>query len=66
MNAIIALLPVALEGIKGAVSIFNTLREQARRTGELSAAEDAEYERKLNDMFARDYWQPRTTDNQPK
>lgn len=59
MTALLTLLPIALEGIKGAVAIFNTIREQARRTGELSEAQDAEYQRQLDEMFTRDYWQPR-------
>lgn len=59
MTALLALLPVALEGIKGAVNIFNTIREQARRTGELTPEEDAKWAAQLEEMFGRDYWRPR-------
>ncbi len=59
MTALLTLLPIALDGIKGAVSIFNTIREQAKRTGELSAEEDAKYQAQLDEMFTREYWKPR-------
>jgi len=59
MNAFLLLLPPALEAIKSAVAVFKTIREQARKTGELTDAEDAEYQAKLDAMFAEEHWQPR-------
>ncbi len=59
MTALLALLPVALDGIKGAVSIFNVIREQARKTGELTPEQDAAYDLQLSEMFSRDHWKPR-------
>lgn len=59
MNALLLLLPPALEAIKSAVAVFNTIREQARKTGELTAEEDEAYQAKLDAMFAEDHWKPR-------
>jgi len=59
MNALLLLLPPALEAIKAAVAVFNTIREQARKTGELTPEEDAAYEVKLAETFAQEHWRPR-------
>lgn len=59
MNALLLLLPPALEAIKAAVSVFNTIREQARQKGELTPEQDAAYQQKLEETFAQAHWQPR-------
>jgi hypothetical protein len=59
MTALLVLLPTILEGIKGATTLFNTIREQARKTGELTPEEDAKYQAQLDELFSRDYWKPR-------
>lgn len=59
MNALLLLLPPALEAIKAAVAVFNTIREQARKNGELTDEEDARYQVKLEEMFAQPHWKPR-------
>ncbi len=59
MSALLTLLPTLIEGVKGAVTVINTIREQARKDGELTPEEDAKYESQLDEMFTREYWKPR-------
>jgi hypothetical protein len=59
MPALIALIPTLLSGIREAVSVVNAIRAAARQTGELTAEQDAEYQKQLDEMFSRDYWKPR-------
>ena len=60
MPALIALIPTLLSGIREAVSVVNAIRAAACQSGELTAEQDAEYQKQLDEMFARDYWKPRT------
>ncbi len=59
MSALLTLLPTLIEGVKGAVTVINTIREQARKDGELTPEEDAKYQAQLDEMFTREYWKPR-------
>ncbi len=59
MPALLTLLPTLIEGVKGAVTVINTIREQARKDGELTPEEDAKYQAQLDEMFTREYWKPR-------
>lgn len=59
MAALISLLPTLLSGIREAVNVINAIREQARKTGELSPEQDAAYEAELRQMFQDPHWKPR-------
>jgi hypothetical protein len=59
MPALIALIPTLLSGIREAVSVINAIRAAAKQSGELTPEQDAEFQKQLDEMFARDYWKPR-------
>lgn len=59
MPALIALLPTLLSGIREAVTVINSIRAAARQTGELTPEQDAEFQAKLDAMFASPEWEPR-------
>jgi hypothetical protein len=60
MPALISLIPTILSGIREAVSVINAIRAAAKQSGELTPEQDAEFQKQLDEMFARDYWKPRT------
>jgi len=59
MPALISLIPTILSGIREAVSVINAIRAAAKQSGELTPEQDAEFQKQLDEMFARDYWKPR-------
>lgn len=55
---IIVLIGGAIGLVEKLIDYINKLREQARRTGELTPEEDAGFDTRIKDVTARAHWKP--------
>jgi hypothetical protein len=52
------LLQVAFSGLLNGYELFQRLRDEARRNKILTPEEDFEFDRKLQEMLAKEHWKP--------
>lgn len=48
----------AISGVSKVVELIQKARERARANGELTEAQDREFDAKLEEAFKQDHWRP--------